>query len=178
MLRKMQPQQQQGSPSQKPGDRQQSKQDLQSLLAALQNMKFGEGQPNPQQGKPSDSKGPPQVLVQSFNENGKPDGSMQIPSGKPGTEQDEGSTETPFGDERGAAPEKGNAQQLAGRLGEGETLQQFLPSAGDTSRSNRRYKELYEAMAPAAEDALVQENIPLGSRFFIKRYFESIRPAE
>ena len=31
-------------------------------------------------------------------------------------------------------------------------------------------------MAPAAQDALLQEEIPLGSRFFIKRYFESIRP--
>ena len=179
MLRKMQPQQQQSSPSQKPGDRQQSKQDLQSLLAALQNMKFGEGQPSTQPGAPADAKGaPPQVLVQSFDENGKPDSAIQIPSGKPGSERDEGSTESALGEERAAAPEKGNAQQLAGRLGEGETLQQFLPSAGDTSRSSRRYKEIYEAMAPAAEDALVQENIPLGSRFFIKRYFESIRPAE
>ena len=61
---------------------------------------------------------------------------------------------------------------------EGETLQQMLPTTGDTSRSNRRYKELYGAMAPAAQDAVVQENIPLGSRFLIKRYFESIRPAE
>ena len=47
-----------------------------------------------------------------------------------------------------------------------------------SSKSSRRYKEIYDAMAPAAEDAAQQENIPLGSRFFIRRYFESIRPKE
>ena len=54
----------------------------------------------------------------------------------------------------------------------------MLPTAGDKSKAARRYKELYNAMAPAAENAVEQENIPLGSRFFIKRYFESIRPKE
>ena len=54
----------------------------------------------------------------------------------------------------------------------------MLPSAGDTSKSARRYKELYESIAGAAENSVEQENIPLGSRFLIKRYFESIRPRE
>ena len=54
----------------------------------------------------------------------------------------------------------------------------MLPSAGDKSRSARRYKDLYEAAAAAAQDTVQQENIPLGSRFLIKRYFDSIRPQE
>ena len=74
--------------------------------------------------------------------------------------------------------ESAQAQQIAGRQGEGQSLQQSLTSAGDSSKSNRGYKDLYEAMAPAAQEAVLQENIPLGSRFFIKRYFESIRPKE
>ena len=47
--------------------------------------------------------------------------------------------------------EDGKAQQLTGRQGSGESLQQSLTSAGDSSKSNRGYKELYEAMAPAAQ---------------------------
>ena len=105
-------------------------------------------------------------------------GDAQIPSGLPGSERDLGTTDSATGQETVSVGEEATAQQLTGRLGEGESLQQFMPSAGDSSRAQRRYKELYEAMAPAAEDALVQENIPLGSRFFIKRYFESIRPRE
>jgi hypothetical protein len=172
-----------------PGQRGQSKQpgspqnaqNLQNLLAALQNLKFGEGQPsdgkNPQ---PGDGKQPGQgIVMQSFadaNPGGSPDG--QIPSGQPGSERDTGTTATPFGKDAGEVGRDGAAQSLTGRLGEGETMQQFLPTSGDSTKSQRRYKELYEAMAPAAQDAVVQENIPLGSRFFIRRYFESIRPRE
>jgi hypothetical protein len=51
-----------------------------------------------------------------------------------------------------------------------------MPATADNSQAQRRYRQLYEAMAPAAQDAVLQEEIPLGSRFFIKRYFEAIRP--
>jgi hypothetical protein len=37
---------------------------------------------------------------------------------------------------------------------------------------------LYDSLAPAAEDAVVQEEIPLGSRLLLRRYFEAIRPQE
>jgi len=175
MLRKLQQQQagQQGQPQKG----QPSPQSLKNLLAALQNMKFGSGQPN--QGKPGE--GPPQgsIAMQDFGKDGKPgSGDPQIPSGKPGGEKDFGTTENPFGKEQNPAGQDGQQQSVSGQLGQGETLQQFLPGVADASKSQRRYKELYEAMAPAAEDAVVQENIPLGSRFFIKRYFESIRPKE
>lgn len=162
-----------------PGGRPLTVQEMKALLAALQNMKAGEG---PEQPQNQGSQGQGLATVESF---GPPDGDKPgqqgdplKPSGKPGSENDKGTTENPFGDDATATGKQASSQQLAGRLGEGETLQQFLPSAGDASRSNRRYKELYQAMAPAAEDAVLQENIPIGSRFFIKRYFESIRPKE
>jgi hypothetical protein len=101
-----------------------------------------------------------------------------MPSGLPGSDRDEGTTATPFGEKGKVEGEKGRNISLTGRLGEGETLSALLPSGGDESKATRRYKELYEALAPAAADAVVQENLPLGSRFFIKRYFEAIRPPE
>lgn len=171
LLKKMQPQA--GKPGQgKPLD----EQSLKNLLAALQNLKFGEGQPA--DGKPGD--GPPKGLVMMQGKDPKPGehGDPRFPSGQPGSEKDTGTTESPFGKDQTAQAKDSQQQSVSGRLGEGETLQQFLPGVTDASKSKRRYKELYEAMAPAAEDAVVQENIPLGSRFFIKRYFESIRPKE
>jgi chemotaxis protein histidine kinase CheA len=158
-----------------------SSQTLQSLLAALQNMKYGEGgkegAPKPRQGQGSGS-----VAMQSFAGQTQAQipgqGDPNLPSGHPGSERDEGTTDSVFGKDRQEAGKEAQAKQLAGRLGEGESMQQFIPSASDSSKSNRRYKELYHAMAPAAEDAVLQENIPLGSRFFIKRYFEAIRPQE
>jgi hypothetical protein len=169
----------QGQRSQPGPAGQQKAMTLQQLLAALQNMKQGEGEP--QDGEPQDGEGktPGGVAMQSFaKQNGQIGaGDPQMPSGLPGSERDTGTTKDPFGAQNEAGKEA-QAQQIAGRLGQGETLSQMLPSAGDASKANRRYKELYEAMAPAAEDAAQQENIPLGSRFFIKRYFESIRPQE
>lgn len=176
MLRQMA----QGKTGQQQGG-QASEQAMKNLLSALQNMKFGEGQGqeggDPQPGQPSSA-----VAMQSFAKDGQMTipmpGDPNIPSGQPGGEKDTGTTENPFGKEQNAAGKEGQEQQLAGRQGQGETLQQSLLSAGDRSKSHRGYKDLYEAMAPAAQEAILQENIPLGSRFFIKRYFESIRPQE
>ncbi len=160
---------------------QQKAQMLQQVLAALQGMKYGEGDGKPGgDPQPGDAKALGLVAMQSFavpNQSGE-SGDRQMPSGQSVSERDIGSTDTPFGKERHAPGKDAQAKQLAGRLGEGESLSQFAPSAGDASKSSRRYKEIYDAMAPAAEDAAQQENIPLGSRFFIRRYFESIRPKE
>jgi hypothetical protein len=160
---------------------QQGQQALASLLSALQNMKAGEGQ-NQQSEQQPPGLSPGGVKVESFaqsNPNGPPNpGDPNLPSGHPGGEHDIGTTESALGKERNPAGKEGQRQQLAGREGEGESLQQSLLSAGDHSKSHRGYKDLYDAMAPAAQDAVLQENIPLGSRFLIKRYFESIRPQE
>ncbi len=178
MLRKM-AQGQSGKRS--PGN--QSQQSLQSLLAALQNMKSG-GEQGQQSDQPANGAPMNGVKMESFaqsNPNGVSDqpGDPNRPSGQPGGEHDTGTTDSPFGKDQNAAGKDAQRQQISGLAGDqGESLQQSLLSAGDHSKSNRHYKDLYEAMAPAAQDAVLQENIPLGSRFFIKRYFEAIRPRE
>lgn len=159
----------------------QNAQAMQQLLSALQNMKFGEGQSQPG-GEPQPGQTPGIVMMEQFGK-GDPGampapGDPQQPSGQPGSERDTGTTDTPFGKDKVKPGENAQAQQITGRQGEGQSLQQSLTSAGDSSKSNRGYKDLYEAMAPAAQEAVLQENIPLGSRFFIKRYFEAIRPKE
>ncbi|HYR57920.1 MAG TPA: hypothetical protein VEO95_04800, partial [Chthoniobacteraceae bacterium] len=172
LLKKLQPQSGQapkGSPM--------SEQSLKNLLAALQNLKFGEG--DSADSKPGEGAPNGIVAMQGPNpKSGGDGGDPRLPSGQPGSEHDTGTTESPFGKVKNTPAQDAQSQSVSGRLGQGETLQQFLPGIADASKSKRRYKELYEAMAPAAEDAVVQENIPLGSRFFIKRYFESIRPRE
>ena len=77
-----------------------------------------------------------------------------------------------------ARPAEGPAKRIEGAFGDGTSLQEFMQSAGAGGKSSRAYRELYGVMAPAAQDAVEQENIPLGSRLYIRRYFESIRPAE
>jgi hypothetical protein len=175
MLRQMQ---QQGGHPEKA-----TQQALNNLLSALQNLKFGEsGDRQGMAGAPDGSSKTGEISVQLFgagDRNGQQiPGVAQLPTGLAGSDRDPGTTATPFAETRKPEGEKGAEVSVRGQLGEGESLSALLPSAGDQSKSARRYKELYEAMAPAAEEAVLQENIPLGSRFFIKRYFEAIRPRE
>lgn len=151
---------------------------LQEMIAALENMKFGDGQAN----KGSESQqvpNGPQISMESFgstNPQGQPQmGNADLPSGRPGSERDFGTTDTPFG-AKSDPQEKGGEMALKGRLGQGETLSTMMPTAADNSKAAQRYKELVEAAAAAAENAVEQEEIPLGSRFLVKKYFESIRP--
>ena len=66
----------------------------------------------------------------------------------------------------------------AGGLSTATTVRSTAAGGGSPAKAGRRYKELYDAMAPAAQETVEQENIPLGSRFYIRRYFENIRPKE
>jgi Asp-tRNA(Asn)/Glu-tRNA(Gln) amidotransferase C subunit len=155
---------------------------LQELIAALENMRFGEDPGGADQGSNEQTPGGgQQVSIQTFgstNPQGAPQfGDAQQPSGRPGSERDFGTSDTPFG-AASDPQEKGGELALKGRLGQGETLSMMLPSADDRTSSARRYRELYEAIAAEAQDAVEQEEIPLGSRLLIKRYFESIRPRD
>jgi hypothetical protein len=160
-----------------------SKETLQNLLALLQSLKFGDNSAPPTGSNSAPGKAlEGRVAIQSFAAERSPappsQGEASLPSGLPGSERDLGTTANALGEPEKPQGEKGANLSLAGRLGDGETLSALVPSAGDGSKANVRYKAVYDAMAPAAENAVVQENIPLGARFFIKRYFEAIRPPE
>ena len=181
-LQRMLQQLAQGKQAGRPGPGGGSEKDLKELLSALQNLKYG----NPAQGDGSGEgadrgeggkgSGEGRSAVQVFGKSGRDAEGGGGATGLVGGERDLGTTATPFGGGAGDAGESGADLALSGQLGAGETLSSFLPSAGDDSKATRRYKELYEAMAPEAREAVMQESIPIGSRFFIQRYFELIRP--
>ncbi len=99
--------------------------------------------------------------------------------GQPGTEKDRGTSERLFSDKTpDAKAAEGPARRLEGLLGDGASLQEFMQSSGAGGKSTKAYRELYGVMAPAAQDAVEQENIPLGARVYVRKYFEAIRPPE
>ncbi len=159
---------------------------LQDLINSLENMKDGlrpgDGD-GKSPGQPQDGPGEGQqslAMVESFGQNpsGNPNPGEK-PSGMPGSEHDAGHPDKLYGDKPADAARQGDAKRLEGLLGEGESLQELTAAGGGSpARAGRRYKELYDAMSPAAQETVEQENIPLGSRFYIRRYFENIRPKE
>ncbi len=158
-----------------------TEQELQSLLNALENMKAGLSRPgggNLPGGQDGATGSSSLALVESFaNAGGTKSG--DTPSGGPGTEHDGGTSDHIFASRpMPEAQPGGSATRLEGMLGDGQALQELVGAAGDHSKASARYRDLYNAMAPAAQDAVEQEDIPLGARFFIGRYFQSIRPAD
>jgi hypothetical protein len=146
-------------------------------LSALENMKDGlqqgNGQPSPGDGNGSQRS---LAMVESFGKPGNP-GAGQAATGAPGSERDEGA-HNPLGDAAQPRPATaGPASRIEGILGNGQSLEELVGANADRSKASRPYKELYQALAPAAQDAVEQEDIPLGSRPFIRRYFENIRPS-
>jgi flagellar biosynthesis GTPase FlhF len=157
--------------------------ELQNLLNALENMKAGLGEPGKSDGtgSPPDGKAgePSLALMESFAKSPAADAEAgNAPSGLPGTAHNEGTTKNIFSDNQPAtdAQRTGPASRLEGVLGEGQSLQALVGAAGDHAKASTQYRNLYNAMAPAAQDAVEQEDIPIGSRFFIGRYFDNIRP--
>ena len=161
-----------------------SSQQLQDLLNSLENMKEGlqpggdgqtPGQPkNGQEGNQS------LALVESFaKKNGDDPAGGEKPAGMPGGERDQGTNDHLLADRAMPAQEaEGAAQRLEGMLGDGASLQELVGATATAARAGRPYRNLYEAIAPAEQNSVEQENIPLGSRFFVRRYFENIRPQD
>ena len=176
-----QQQQQQASGGRSGSGKPMTEQELQQLINSLENMKEGLQQPGGEGQMPGGKDGQPGgrslSMVESFAKGGSNPEAGSNPSGMPGTERDEGHSDKIFDDKPVASdPKSGVAKRLEGLPGEGESLQELVNTAGDSTRAGRAYRQLYEAAAPAAQDAVEQENIPLGSRRFVRRYFENIRP--
>ena len=126
---------------------------LQQLIAALQNMKFDNGQAQPQAG-PSGTQpfNGPQIAMQSpgaQNSDGPAQpGGGQEPTGRPGSEHDFGTTDTPFGAKNEPTAHGADAA-LQGRLGEGESL--------STMPGVRRH---FEGCAPPSKEASTTRWLP------------------
>ena len=77
-------------------------------------------------------------------------------------------------------------EQITGVQGAGEStvettvvpIDENPETSTDGQGAEDSYKEVYTKYHKLSEDALSQEQIPLGYRFYVKRYFESIKPNE
>lgn len=180
-----------GKGAQQDAQKKMTDEDLKRLLGALENLKNQQQQGDgpqggePQPGEPGAGEGDREgkVAMLNFSSGDQPgrnsEGSINSPSGKPGTDGDRDTTKDPFGKKSDAPKSAARKEQDAVQLGAGESLSTLIPSAaaGD-EKAVRRYRELYDTAAFAAEDAVTQENIPLGARFLIRRYFQAIRPKQ
>ena len=60
----------------------------------------------------------------------------------------------------------------------GPTNAEVILSAADRGFTGRPYKKIYKQYQTVAEDQIDKEKIPDGMRFYVRRYFQLIRPRE
>ena len=71
-----------------------------------------------------------------------------------------------------------NLTRITGVQGEGASAIQTVASSPEGQQSSVSYKDAYTKYQKLSEDALTQEQIPLGYKFYVKRYFEAIKPTD
>ena len=71
-----------------------------------------------------------------------------------------------------------NREQVTGTSGEGDSDFETSSSSEGRQDARRGYKEVYQKYKKLSETVLENEQIPLGHRQTIRRYFESIRPQQ
>lgn len=71
-----------------------------------------------------------------------------------------------------------NREQINGTAGEGSSEFETSSSSEGRQEAQRGYKEVYQKYKKMSETVLENEQIPLGHRQTIRKYFESIRPQQ
>jgi hypothetical protein len=150
--------------------------------------KRGEGSPEGQSGKQGQSgqKGPPRLTL---GPGGTP---LPMPgAGSPsGGGERPGEGESPAGGTEagaGSSPElKGEATKLDGKTedvtaaavdtGQGAASSEVVYGAAERGFAGSRYQKVYTQYRTVAEDVLEQDKIPAGYEFYVRRYFQLIRP--
>ena len=62
--------------------------------------------------------------------------------------------------------------------GQGGSRSQVILGAAERGFASRGYQKVYTEYHQVAEESLAKDDIPGGYRFYVKRYFQLIRPRE
>lgn len=143
---------------------------VQSMIRSLEDLKNALRSGSPQIAETDEPLS--QTETMQFDQTGQNPGD---PAGKPGGGGPADLQQKQIKDPLGAF---GQAKKAQGIIDQGEYSLDVISSVGSTGHANQEYRQLFDAVAPDNEQAIEQEDIPVGSRDLVKRYFERIRPKE
>ena len=67
---------------------------------------------------------------------------------------------------------------MQGELGTGPSRSQVIREAGQHGFASRDYEQVHADYSRHAEAVLERDQVPGGYRFYVRRYFQLIRPRE
>ncbi len=69
-------------------------------------------------------------------------------------------------------------QKVDATAGKGPSRSEIIKSASEEGFATTEYKDVYVDYSSVVEEVMEKENIPAGYRYYIKRYFQLIKPQE
>ena len=125
-------------------------------------------------GDKSQGKGSPQPgKGNSGGQGDKPGGSHGS-----GLEAGVGHDSNVAGDPSAAKGQLQDVTAVAADTGEGEASSEVIQSAAERGFVGQGYRQVYQDYHNVAEEVIDQDEIPAGYRFYVRRYFQLIRPRE
>jgi hypothetical protein len=70
------------------------------------------------------------------------------------------------------------ATRVEGKEGAGESKSETILGSADKGFASRAYKRTYSDYSSVVEEVMSKERVPPGYRYYIKRYFQLIKPRE
>ena len=71
---------------------------------------------------------------------------------------------------------KDEDKSVQGIQGKGRSTRETILSAAQKGFASRRYQEVYARYKAAAEEVINAEKVPSGYRYYVKKYFQKIKP--
>ncbi len=78
--------------------------------------------------------------------------------------------------ERTTLDSKRKQSLIRGKDARGPSRSEVIVGASDRGFARRSYRRVYKDYYGVVEDVLKREDVPLGYRYYVKRYFQLIRP--
>ena len=80
--------------------------------------------------------------------------------------------------EKTSMDSKRKKKKMTGRKGAGPSRSKVIRSASEKGFATREYKEVYGDYSSVVEEVMKREDVPPGYRYYVKRYFELIKPRD
>ena len=69
-------------------------------------------------------------------------------------------------------------ENLSGRDAKGASKSEIIKAASEEGFANTQYKDVFVDYESVVEEVMEKEKVPPGYRYYVKRYFQMIRPQE
>jgi hypothetical protein len=116
-----------------------------------------------------------EIELPSFSRERSPGGGSG--TGQGGSSYGDGHDPNSVGED-GSMHVRHDESRVEGVAGEGPTRSQLILGAADRGFASRGYRKVHADYSSHAEELLEDESIPPGYRFYVRRYFQLIRPRD